>query len=601
MACCPSPCRRDNVLAWLLCSDPSHVLEALGVLCALAQESRRALVEQILRESSRKQCAVVLTTLLRSPDPWLCSSAAYIFGALLENEALVQELQEWTPGDNNPVGLLAQLLARDDPNTVMYSAGAVASLAESSEGRKWLLKRDDICRQVLDHLPQLLENIRDSTVNSAALILARLCLCEVACQSLLSHSSAADTIKRLVQCLGHGHTDTAMNAAFAVGRLCGSELGRTLILAEAREHKLVSSLQTLLCKEAGPDAGQTACFALSCLATDTDGHTLLLDSPSFPSVLDGLFQLLLRKEPDCAWFAAMTVKVFVSRPSGVLRVRQHRLLEQQLQSLSSCPFLGLELQEEVNGCLRKLQRLPKPFPVRVNRLIQGSYAVTWEPCVPESGLEVTYSLLNKDSILYCGPMCHMTIPPSLLASGKTLFLQLKLSTSDGDTSPCSEPAVFETEKVRQRPGPPRELLVIGCTATQVRLRWIAPEGEVKPKKYRIFRENVLLETTGELGVIVGGLSPGTHYHLRVCAVGPGDMLGPGAEVQVHTVEFQDHAPSTLSVAVLGRHELHISWGAPVVPLGRLFNYEGALSEPPHHQEDCQVSVLSQPPSPSSDS
>ena len=39
--------------------------------------------------------------------------------------------------------------------------------------------------------------------------------------------------------------DTAMNAAFAVGRLCESEQGRSLILAQAREHQLVRQMLTL--------------------------------------------------------------------------------------------------------------------------------------------------------------------------------------------------------------------------------------------------------------------------------------------------------------------------------------------------------------------
>lgn len=74
-------------------------------------------------------------------------------------------------------------------------------------------------------------------------------------------------------------------------------------------------------------------------------------------------------------------------------------------------------------------------------------------------------------------------------------------------------------------------------------------------------------------VIVSGLAPSTQHRLRVCAVGLADITGPFAEVGVSTADALDHAPTGLTVVVLGRHELHISWGPPLAPLGRLFNYE----------------------------
>lgn len=73
--------------------------------------------------------------------------------------------------------------------------------------------------------------------------------------------------------------------------------------------------------------------------------------------------------------------------------------------------------------------------------------------------------------------------------------------------------------------------------------------------------------------ILSGLSPSTRYCLRVCAVGLSDAPGAFADVEASTPDAQEHAPTGLTVAVLGRHELHVSWGAPLSPLGRLFNYE----------------------------
>lgn len=67
----------------------------------------------------------------------------------------------------------------------------------------------------------------------------------------------------------------------------------------------VSGLEVLLSSGAESDAAQTACFALSCLASKDDGHALLMESPSLPDLLDGLLDLLKSGGLDSTWFAAM--------------------------------------------------------------------------------------------------------------------------------------------------------------------------------------------------------------------------------------------------------------------------------------------------------
>ncbi|XDV20038.1 hypothetical protein PO909_025420 [Leuciscus waleckii] len=329
----------------------------------------------------------------------LSSTAACIFGVLLENEFMVLKLQKGTEEDNNLICDLAQMLTEDESDVVMNAAGAIASLVETASGRTWFLQNQCVFNEVLESLSLLLENERENTVNSAALVLARLSLCEETCEKVLSHSSAFKTFRRLAQCLSCSHKDTAMNAAFAVGRLCGSRQAKILILREAKEHQLVSQLQALLSSGPGVEMGQTACFALSCLANDEDGHALLMESTSIPALLDGLLQLLQSPEPDSIWFAAMTVRVLVSRPSGVVPVRMHYPLLEQLKLLSVSPSTGPELQEEVNMCLRRLEHLSKPPPVKVTNLSSTSCTVSWERCEPESGLEVTYRLSFHSKML----------------------------------------------------------------------------------------------------------------------------------------------------------------------------------------------------------
>ncbi|XP_066516356.1 uncharacterized protein [Hoplias malabaricus] len=577
MSCCPIPCDRSTALKWLLCPSLSHVSTSVKLLFEEAQERNSSLAERILQERHGDRCIEVLMQLLNSHDMWLCSMAVYIFGMILENKSMVQKLQEWTHDDNNLCWTLGQLLLKDEPDIVLNAAGAIASLVDTPSGCRWLLEDQDVFSQVLENVVCLLEHEKENVVNSVALILARLSLCEKACQKLASCSSASRTFSCLAQCLAHNHTDTAMNAAFTIGRLCGSEQGRSVILAKAKECRLVCSLQALLSNGAVQEAGQTACFALSCLASEDDGHALLMEASSVPAFLNSLLRLLKSGDPDSTWFSAMVVRVFVSRPAGVIRVREHRLLEEQLKCLSQSPSMGPELQDELSICLRKLARLPKPSPVTTRHLDSWTYIISWEKLEPESGLEVTYSLFDGDTVLYCGSQCQFTLPHSHVQSKRLLSLRLKLFTSDGDTSAFSDPVQVTVERMESRPGMPQELRVINCTATQVRLTWVEPKGTAKPRSFQVYCDDLLVETTTELGTTVSSLCPSTTYTFSVCALGSWDTAGLRSSIVVQTDEGLDHAPSRLMVAVLGRHELHISWGTPVVPLGRIFNYELRLN------------------------
>lgn len=102
-------------------------------------------------------------------------------------------------------------------------------------------------------------------------------------------------------------------------------------------------------------------------------------------------------------------------------------------------------------------------------------------------------------MLYHGLLCQVTIPVSPKQSMEPLSLQLNLSTPDGDISPFSEPMVITPEQLDTRLKPPRELCVIGSTATQVRLCWIEPEEGAKPKSYQIYCNDTLVKTTTLLG------------------------------------------------------------------------------------------------------
>ena len=66
----------------------------------------------------------------------------------------------------------------------------------------------------------------------------------------------------------------------------------------------ISSLAKMLsCEDAG--ASKNACFALSCLATNLEGHSRLLQNVHSDDVLRTLAQLLSAQDSETGWFAAM--------------------------------------------------------------------------------------------------------------------------------------------------------------------------------------------------------------------------------------------------------------------------------------------------------
>ena len=59
----------------------------------------------------------------------------------------------------------------------------------------------------------------------------------------------------------------------------------------------------LRCNDAG--ASKNACFALSCLATNKEGHSRILKNSQTEEVLKTLTELLSADDAETGWFAAM--------------------------------------------------------------------------------------------------------------------------------------------------------------------------------------------------------------------------------------------------------------------------------------------------------
>ena len=95
-----------------------------------------------------------------------------------------------------------------------------------------------------------------------------------------------------------------MNAAFAIGRICDSDVGRHKLLSAVDSEKMVSALSKMLCGN-DPGASKNACFALSCLAADREGHSRILKNSNLELVLKMLSQLLSSEDTETGWFSAM--------------------------------------------------------------------------------------------------------------------------------------------------------------------------------------------------------------------------------------------------------------------------------------------------------
>jgi hypothetical protein len=66
----------------------------------------------------------------------------------------------------------------------------------------------------------------------------------------------------------------------------------------------ISALAKMLCCE-DTGASKNACFALSCLATNAEGHSRILNNLHSDDVINTLANLLNADDSETGWFAAM--------------------------------------------------------------------------------------------------------------------------------------------------------------------------------------------------------------------------------------------------------------------------------------------------------
>ncbi|XP_077986413.1 uncharacterized protein LOC144440857 [Glandiceps talaboti] len=512
-----------------------------------------------------------LIKLLASKNTRVAGNSAYILGTLAEND-LGQKRVLSILQDKDALKILDDLttmLAFDDPESVMNAAGTMGTLAETTEGREWMLHHSCVSIMLV-RVTNLLTSDNMWTASNAALVLARLTISEEGSDQILTHKESQDILSKLVLSLGLDDAGRGMNAAFAIGRLCDMEKGRARLLQLRESNQMITSLCTMLGSQ---DTGcsKNACFAISCLAGSEDGHDRLLDNPSSESMLCTLAKLLDAEDTETGWFAAMTLRTLASKKKGCLRLRDHKQINQALKEVETKPGIHDDLKEEIALTLEILKKLEKPHTPKVKVIDAFCIAAEWAEVTLKSGLNISYKLYEVSGVSRCVYHGQETSCEVADLRPYTKY-SFKLQTcTDGDSSPLSEVAMATTEEwVPEVPG---EIKVIGVTTTQIKICWTPPEypnGVLKG--YCVYNGKSQTDSTSELNSIIMGLAPGNTYDIHVCAVNSKGK-GQKSTLQVRTTELGQHAPGKPSLTVRGRSEICVSWEHPEVPLGRLHRFE----------------------------
>ncbi|XP_018088011.1 uncharacterized protein LOC108699880 isoform X2 [Xenopus laevis] len=565
----------EKILSALLSPQPHVVQHAVEQIMCAVQTNRKELADMLMKGERCKEYMDTLCRLLDSSDIRLCSNVSYILGTVAEDQAIAVTLVELAEASQNwdLLARLGAMLLWDDTEAVMNSAGALGTLAETSNGRRWLLcsSKSDF---IIENITALLSSPNDWTASNCALVLARISMSQEGCSRLLGHPQSDSILQRLISSLRADEAGCGLNAAFALGRLCDTDVGRMRVLSLPEANAMVAALGEMMSAE-DEGGSSNACFALTCLATDKVGHQYILLNRNFSQILDTLCRLLQSEEQESCWFAAMTLKVLSSRPKGVIRLRQHQLLEAVLKKVVCSHDTGKEVLEEAEQTLKNLQCLPQPAAPQAKLLDSGSVWVSWEGHKAESSFPVTYRLYDGERLLYCGPACSFQAPQGKPGQEYHLVVVMETEVDQSQDSPVTVLLMEDP-----LPSSPQDFKVIGRTATQIKLCWSPPvDCGATIKYYIVYREDVVIETTSELSCIAGGLSPSTKYKFSVSAC---TSTGHSQKVclVVKTMDNGDHAPCKLNLCVIGRSEIFITWDGPKVPLGRFFNYELCLNGKP---------------------
>ncbi|EDV27486.1 uncharacterized protein TRIADDRAFT_53229 [Trichoplax adhaerens] len=422
--------------------------------------------------SNKSKILLGLFKLLQSLRPRLAGNASYIIGTLAESEVYRHEIMNLLLNSSkgaikNALKNLTSMMLADDDETIINAAGTLGTLAESSEGRNWIVNQD-IISHTISSITNLLSSRNLWIANNAALVLARLTISEVGCKVIINHRDSDRILSELIEALGADKAGRGMNAAFAVGRMCDIKESRSKLLALDNSPKMLSSLAEMLaCPDLG--SGKNACYAVSCLAASEDGHDQTVHSKHAAFIFIQLVNLLNTNDAETGWFAAMTLRTLASRKDGLLQLRKNSTIVKSIQEVLQKKFVSSDIKAELEEALKLLERLQKPPPPVLQGNGEDAIIITWNETVQYNGLPVKYKLQQGDQSVYVGEDRTFTL--SKLKPDTQYEFRLKL-ISEGDESPFSEIACIKTPE--STPSAPVELEIQSVTSCKVELIWKEP-------------------------------------------------------------------------------------------------------------------------------
>ncbi|XP_063685308.1 uncharacterized protein LOC134819322 isoform X3 [Bolinopsis microptera] len=510
----------------------------------------------------------------------LTESVVHILGTIVEHPRCRQYVLEVprntaTSGQTNPTlfTALVNMLMSDDKNVVMNAAGTIANIAESCDGRLWILQQA-VFDDALPILGVLTVDPHQWAASNSALVLARLTLSQEGIVKILTHERCSYVLINLSTALCGHNPGSSMNAAFAVGRLLEREDARSKLLAMKNFKNTMTALTKMLYnKEAGPR--KNACFAFSCLANSKEGHDRLLGNVNSELILDQLVRLITDPDDETAWFAAVTLRSVGSQKEGVFRLRDHKSVHSVLKKLVKGGGVTLksDLLTEVKMTLDILGKLPKlPAPI-MTTIDSFSVSARWESVIATVGNRVSYQFFQGCTCVYEGTKTNTTVKNLKPFTSYVFRIRAINATDEG---PYSGPALITTNE--GVPGPPGEVNNEGKPQhNAIKISWtppLNPNGTLTG--YNIYSDGKRVGVVGidKLCYVVKDLPHSTSIPIQVApvtAAGEGEKSIP---IMCSTLNLSDYPPKKPILSTSGgANEINVSWIDPPKQLGPIDHYE----------------------------
>eukprot|EP00795_Rhopilema_esculentum_P010682 gene10682-19446_t len=194
----------------LLINHGEKTPESLERLVAEMHDDKELCCYQLLNHPGSEDILWGIIRLLASKDSSVAGHAAYVIGSLCDMEVgrrrILEIIVTYKDEGFDVLSNLTKILYCRDNESVMNASGTIGTLAETIEGRSWMLRKGTL-DETLTRISVLLANDDIWTASNAALIIARLTIEEEGCARILNRRDTRKLLVQLVNCLG---TDEAV-------------------------------------------------------------------------------------------------------------------------------------------------------------------------------------------------------------------------------------------------------------------------------------------------------------------------------------------------------------------------------------------------------